>query len=137
MSPMLYLCVQYAKPWPYSNVVPRCHQSVHAFTSRYNSAQSCKPAAFRRVKKIYGNLSHVFVDTTKIFVEPIRLCCTNLDKLLLQQSRNQLICSGRPKTGLYHNLLMSHGITSLATLWSLGIHSYIANYIASQEADNH
>ena len=29
--------VQYTKPWPYSNIISCCHQSVHAFTFRYNS----------------------------------------------------------------------------------------------------
>ena len=33
--------------------------------------------------KMYGNLSHVFVDSAEILVEPIRLRCMNLRKLLL------------------------------------------------------
>ena len=32
---------------------------------------------------MFGNLSHVFVDTAEILAEPIRLCCMNLRKLLL------------------------------------------------------
>ena len=28
---------QYAKPWPHSDIRSCCHQSLHAFTSRYDS----------------------------------------------------------------------------------------------------
>ena len=35
----IYVFTEYAKAlWPYSDVRPCCHQSVHAFTSRYDSS---------------------------------------------------------------------------------------------------
>ena len=40
---MLYLCVQYAKPWPYSDIRFCYHQSIHAFTSRYDSTYLAAP----------------------------------------------------------------------------------------------
>ena len=37
MCPVWYLCIQYVKPWPYSNIKSCCPQVVHVFTSRYHS----------------------------------------------------------------------------------------------------
>ena len=31
-----YICIQYAKPWPYSDI-RSCRQSLHAFIFRYDS----------------------------------------------------------------------------------------------------
>ena len=31
------LCIQYAKPWPHSNIRSCCRQSLHTFTFRYDS----------------------------------------------------------------------------------------------------
>ena len=31
------VCVQFAKPWPHSDIRFCCHQSAHVFTSRYDS----------------------------------------------------------------------------------------------------
>ena len=30
-------CVQYARPWPHSDIRSCCRQSAHVFTSRYDS----------------------------------------------------------------------------------------------------
>ena len=32
----IILCIQYAKPWPHSDIRSCCHLSLHAFTSRYD-----------------------------------------------------------------------------------------------------
>ena len=39
MCPVYSACVQYAKPWPHSDIKPCCRQSAHdhVFTSRYDS----------------------------------------------------------------------------------------------------
>ena len=37
MCPAQYSGVQYAKPWPYFDIRYCCFQSVHSFTSRYDS----------------------------------------------------------------------------------------------------
>ena len=31
------MCIQYAKPWPFSDIKSYFHQYLHAFTSRYDS----------------------------------------------------------------------------------------------------
>ena len=37
MCPVWCLCIQYVKPWPYSNIRFCCPQFVHVFTSRLDS----------------------------------------------------------------------------------------------------
>ena len=37
MCPVWYLCTQYVKPWPYTDIRSCCHRSLHAFTFRHDS----------------------------------------------------------------------------------------------------
>ena len=37
MYTVKYLCIQYAKPWPHSDIRSCCRQSLLTFTSRYDS----------------------------------------------------------------------------------------------------
>ena len=34
---IIFICIQYAKPWPHFGIRSCCHQSLHAFTFRYDT----------------------------------------------------------------------------------------------------
>ena len=78
-----------------------------------------------------GNLSHVLWTLPKHWQSQSDYVAQIHKNYGYNRARISLFVVVRPKTGLDHNLLMYHGITSLAILWSLGIHIYISNYIAS------